>query len=395
MAMKLSPRPNALDKELQESFENVLTKFKRATLAKDGQEFSCVFEEANLNNTKLKQILKIDYLEDCKFSLHVKIECNKCAFVNHTRDYEDHYDLDSCSLCNDRLHITLTVRNDGRAAVKANITIKIEKIDLSVKEEILNVAKHFEKKDTHRQSWQFKPSSTNGYCIYDGLGGPFYGGNFFDENGSLTFICNIKILEVYGQSISKITKWDSKFPGVLSKLAEHFSDKNINPTTTEDKLIDVILCVGNDKVHCHKLVLSLTSKFFERMFATDMKESRSKEIILEGIDLETLKSLLTFMYNDTISSDKIDTKLLIAADMYEVMRLRAICIDRLSRFICLKNVLEVFSVAYDHCIEELCHDAVAFMTQNWKELSKDYKVWKFAEQYPKLIFTISALLSRK
>ena len=178
-------------------------------------------------------------------------------------------------------------------------------------------------------------------------------------------------------------------------MAEHFSDKNINPTTTEDKLIDVILCVGNDKVHCHKLVLSLTSKFFERMFATDMKESRSKEIILEGIDIETLKSLLTFMYNDTISSDKIDTKLLIAADMYEVMRLRAICIDRLSRFICLKNVLEVFSVAYDHCIEELCHDAVAFMTQNWKELSKDYEVWKFAEKYPKLIFTISALLSRK
>ena len=392
MATKLSPRPNASEKEHQDSFEIVLKKFKRASLAKEGHTFRCVYEKANLSHSVLKQTLNVDVIDDCKFLLKGKIDCKSCDYFNDYReDEEGPCDLEICGNCGDLLHINFVIRNDGRA-VKANITIKIEKWNLSVKQIFNAATHHLDKGDMLRQTWQFTTSSTNGLTIYNGSLGPFYGGDFYAENGSLTFLCNIKVLETYGQETSKITK---EFSGVFSKLSEQFSDANINPSTTNDPLIDVILCVGKDKVHCHKLVLSLTSKFFERMFATDMKESKNKEIVLGGIDLETLKSLITFMYTDAISNDKVDAKLLAAADMYEVMRLRGICIERLTKSICLDNVLEIWSTAYDNSIEELSHDALVFLSQNWKVLSEQYTAWKLAEKYPNLIFTISALLARK
>merc|ERR1711894_586670 len=159
----------------------------------------------------------------------------------------------------------------------------------------------------------------------------------------------------------------------------------------EMQLSDVILCVGETRVHCHKLVLAMTSKFFERMFASPMKEAKEKEVVLKEIDFETLKSVLTFMYTDVISNEKIDVQVLAAADMYEIIGLRKICCSRLSNILNLTNVAEIWLSAYQHNIKELAHDAVAFMAINWKTLAKDETIKQLAQKYPNLLFTISTL----
>merc|ERR1719367_1811023 len=127
---------------------------------------------------------------------------------------------------------------------------------------------------------------------------------------------------------------ESRFPGTLAMLASKFSDANVNPASPpQDLLTDVVLCVGKNKIYCHKLVLGISSKFFERMFLSDMKESRSSEIELKEVDLHTIKSVISFMYKDKIENHEINVEVLAAAHMYQVMRLMNICSIRLAKSI--------------------------------------------------------------
>merc|ERR1712105_109063 len=118
-----------------------------------------------------------------------------------------------------------------------------------------------------------------GYYDYNKyyLGDPMY----FSNTGNLTLICDIKILKIVDQP---------KLPSLSEKLANTFSESNINPSTSNFEFTDVVLCIGNDKIHCHKMVLAMSSKVFEKMLQSDMKESKEKEIVLKEIELDTLKS---------------------------------------------------------------------------------------------------------
>merc|ERR1712060_546685 len=102
-----------------------------------------------------------------------------------------------------------------------------------------------------------------------------------------------------------------QFPGTCSMLASMFTDANVNPANPlDDPLIDVILVVGSNRIYCHKLVLAISSRFFERMFASNMKESKSKEIVLKDVNLDTIRNMISFMYHDRIEEDKINVDLL-------------------------------------------------------------------------------------
>merc|ERR1712060_145675 len=162
------------------------------------------------------------------------------------------------------------------------------------------------------------------------------------------------------------------------------SDDNINPTGPLDKHTDVILLVGGRKIHCHRLILGMASKVFERMFASDMKESRSQEIELKEVDLETIKSLVSFIYRNKIEDEKINTNLLAAADMYEVLRLKNICSKKLAQVINIENVARIWQCAYLHNEENLAHLSLIYMMKKWKQLSNQSEIRELCTKYPDL-----------
>merc|ERR1712150_335446 len=94
-----------------------------------------------------------------------------------------------------------------------------------------------------------------------------------------------------------------------------------------------------------------------------------------------------------ISNEKVNVQVLALADRYEVMHLREICSTRLSKVLNLTNITDVWLTAYQHGIKELTHDAVVYMTKNWKELVKKGDVLKLIQKYPDLLITISTLLA--
>jgi hypothetical protein len=92
---------------------------------------------------------------------------------------------------------------------------------------------------------------------------------------------------------------------------------------------DVILVVGKEKFYCHRLLLSLVSPVFTRMFDGEFKEHNSNEIILEGKTSESILELLKYIYpqfNGQITNDNIEDFLLLA-DEYMIEHLKQPCKD--------------------------------------------------------------------
>jgi hypothetical protein len=90
---------------------------------------------------------------------------------------------------------------------------------------------------------------------------------------------------------------------------------------------DIILVVGKVKFYCHRLLLSLVSPVFTRMFDGEFKEHNAHEIILEGKTSESILELLKYIYpqfNGEITNDNIEDFLLLA-DEYMIEHLKQPC----------------------------------------------------------------------
>ena len=59
---------------------------------------------------------------------------------------------------------------------------------------------------------------------------------------------------------------------------------------------DLVLLVEGKKLHTHRLILSLHSPVFEKMFNSDFKEKNSTEISLPGKSYEQIKEMLHALY---------------------------------------------------------------------------------------------------
>ena len=77
-----------------------------------------------------------------------------------------------------------------------------------------------------------------------------------------------------------------------------------------------LLCDGKI-FECHKLVLSCQSEVFETMFKSEMVESKSGEVPIDGVKADVLQNLIYFMYHDKVLNEEvINTDLLLLAHMY-------------------------------------------------------------------------------
>ncbi|CAF2721887.1 unnamed protein product [Rotaria sp. Silwood2] len=130
--------------------------------------------------------------------------------------------------------------------------------------------------------------------------------------------------------MSSLSSWTSELLRLSSTLPspyDYFTDssKILKP--------DVVLVVEKERFYCHRLLLSLVSPVFNRMFSGEFKEHNAHEIILEGKTSESILELLKYIYpqfNGQITNDNIEDFLLLA-DEYMIDYLKQICKDVLMK----------------------------------------------------------------
>jgi speckle-type POZ protein len=135
---------------------------------------------------------------------------------------------------------------------------------------------------------------------------------------------------------------------------------------------DVTFQVCDETFKAHRCVLAARSAVFKAEVFGTMKESTSRAAIrVDDMDAQVFRALLHFMYTDELL-DFQDMKeqeevamaqhLLVAADRYNLGRLKLICEDRLCGHIDTASAATILALAEQHCCHGLKEACFKFLS---------------------------------
>ncbi|KAG8099833.1 hypothetical protein GUJ93_ZPchr0013g37771 [Zizania palustris] len=129
---------------------------------------------------------------------------------------------------------------------------------------------------------------------------------------------------------------------------------------------DVTVHVGQETFSAHRCVLAARSSVFKAEFFGTMNTKAHGTVKIEDMEAAVFRSLLHFIYTDTLSDASQDVvmaqHLLVAADRYNVDRLKLICEEKLSKNLDSDMLATSLALAEQHgChgLKEACFEFLA------------------------------------
>jgi len=126
-----------------------------------------------------------------------------------------------------------------------------------------------------------------------------------------------------------ITTQSQPIPSQEAEVKDTSKVFNLRPLLTDPKYADINLKCQGKKFPCHRNILSTRSSVFERMFNSNMAEAKSRTVVIEDMEADTLQRLLEFTYTGEVTDMQEVMELLYAADKYLMPGLVRACVDHL------------------------------------------------------------------
>ena len=405
--LNLLPLQFRSDHKNDKSYEKILFKFNSMGLTNETRKnFRFVHSNANNGAPMSHELIVRD---GYKFTLTTQIVCKCKNYTPHDKWFG------ICGRCSNfftgkmtRTNLRTVFSNSGRPA-KVNFEIGICENDLSWQPVFSK--KHDEEAEgqydyhmRHNENMMQLNASFKGlwtFDDYDAIGDENLSivRAYFSLEGSIVIMCDITVLNPgsldYDSEIDVNLEKDDviKSPEQSVLLSQQFSDANINPLTPNEELGDVVLVVDKSKIYCHKFILSMSSSFFKKMFSRNIFEKDDIDVLVNDHSLDTMISLLRYLYGHEIQARELTPKLLAASDFYGLMRLKEMCTYKLLHSVDWNNVGVIWRTAYLHNLEDLSYLCIAFMAKHWHSLSEDDEMKLLVEEYPNLLLVVSKLLS--
>lgn len=124
-------------------------------------------------------------------------------------------------------------------------------------------------------------------------------------------------------------------------------------------------------IHVHRIILQLRWPHFRRLYAARMAEYHSKKMHIPE-PYSVVRAFLYYLYTDSIAghpeycSDVIDVAgMLVMANLYDMPKLRLLCVNRLSRELDVENAAIVWERAGRTNEEWLMRRAAQFCLTHW------------------------------
>ena len=121
--------------------------------------------------------------------------------------------------------------------------------------------------------------------------------------------------------------------------------------------------------YCHKLLLSLKSDYFKRVFSSDSSESEDK-IHVPDMSSDTMAKLIQFLYTGELDDTKIDIDLLSAANKFQSKDLQSVCELELSKTITMDNASKIAVAADIYGTIDFRKCVFRFVAKHWKEMKQ-------------------------
>lgn len=149
---------------------------------------------------------------------------------------------------------------------------------------------------------------------------------------------------------------------VLRQLSEAFNHQSH---------CDVKFQIGSETIGAHIAVLAARSPVFAAMFEHNMKETETRQVVIDDIDAPVFKQLLHYLYAGKAPRLRLDDELaqplLLAADKYDIKDLRDECQALLRSRITVDNAIETLIWAHYHSMTRLAEAALTFVAQRDQE----------------------------
>lgn len=124
-------------------------------------------------------------------------------------------------------------------------------------------------------------------------------------------------------------------------------------------------------IHVHRIILQLRWPHFKRLYSSQMAEYHVKRMHIPE-PYSVVRAFLYYLYTDSISahpeycSDVVDVAgMLVMANLYDMPKLRLLCVNRLSRELDVENAAIVWERAGRTNEEWLMRRAAQFCLANW------------------------------
>ena len=140
----------------------------------------------------------------------------------------------------------------------------------------------------------------------------------------------------------------------------------------DGKFIDVRLSTETSKISAHKLVLSLYSPYFEKMFTSQFSEANQDEIVLHDIDSKATESLINYFYTGYLQIGHNNLEAMLrAVDVFLLQDVRAAIERFLLKTLAVDNCIEFKYLADLYGFKELFKNATMFFARNFESVIKD------------------------
>ena len=205
------------------------------------------------------------------------------------------------------------------------------------------------------------------------------------RDDSLTIVCQVYAITY---NVNCVDNWlFSPVEPTVPHHTENTLGKDLKRMLDTEQGSDVMLVASDGKEFpAHTLILSSRSPVFSAMFEHDMKEKQEKRVTIEDLDSKAVKSLLDFMYTDSVPIlAQLAPQLLFAANKYQIPTLKTVCEESMTANLTINNATKFLSCADLYDATQLRNAAKRFVVRNLSEIKKTDSWKTLRNQSPHLL----------
>ena len=156
---------------------------------------------------------------------------------------------------------------------------------------------------------------------------------------------------------------------ILTEPDADDSDGSSTPGLTDSQITDLPSQPERPAIHCHTLILQARWPHFRCIMSSKMSEFHNRELVLPE-PYSVAKALVTFFYTDHLPQLPVPivARLLVLSNLYNLSRLRTLCIGKLLCDLSVEHATTVWAAARESNERGLERRAGKVCFENWGEV---------------------------
>ncbi|KAF7033160.1 hypothetical protein CFC21_044281 [Triticum aestivum] len=214
------------------------------------------------------------------------------------------------------------------------------------------------------------------------------------KDDCFTIRCDIVVISDY-----RAEDLPEETPPAFVTVAPSDLHQHLGDLLNTEKGADVVFEVGGHTFAAHRCVLAARSPFFSAELFGGMEGDTAGVVRIDEMEAQVFKALLCFAYTDSLpvtlkeDEDVVCQHLLVAADRYNMERLKSICEEKLCKYINAGTITNILTLAEQHHCEGLKKACLSFLSSpaNLRALLDSDGFDHLSRSYPSVIKNLIAM----